>query len=581
MTIRDRKTVDKKIVKSIAEKYSCDLLTAFILVNRGITDTEIPYFLSDDIGLLRDPLLLPDIQKAIDRIIQAVRNHEKIIIFGDRDVDGITATVMLIDFLQSLNSDVDWRVPVGNEPYGLSTKAVEEFSAIGGNLIITVDCGISNVIETVRATELGIDVIITDHHLPKETLPPAIAIVNTKVPHSLYDFHDICGCMVVFKILIALQQTLDMNGTGVKDFKHKELEYLQLATLATIADIVPLRDENRLFVRKGLAALMKSPRYGITELLVILGLSGKPITTEKLSWILCPAINASGRMGCPDKAVALLLEKDPKNRIILAREIKSLNDKRKRIGTKTWPLAEQLAAESLARFGGKLVIAADESINRGITGIMANRLMEKYHIPAMVVYLGNDLAIGSIRSPGNYDIRLLLEPLDDIILNYGGHKDALGFSMERSSWEQYVDRLEIEMETIHLKEKPADDSLIIDAELPHRYIAPDILNLVDRFEPYGEGNNELLFVSKKLKMAESTLLGKRQPKHVKFILDTGNYKWPAILWNNISKADEIHAGDLVDIIYTVSRNWYNGLQIPQIILQEISKSDTEQEKLYN
>jgi single-stranded-DNA-specific exonuclease len=167
-----------------------------------------------------------------------------------------------------------------------------------------------------------------------------------------------------------------------------------------------------------------------------------------------------------------------------------------------------------------------------------------------------------------------LEPLDDIVLNYGGHKDALGFSMEHTSWEQYVNRLEIEMETIPLKERMDDNSRIIDAELPHRYITPDIFKVVDRFEPYGEGNNQLLFASKNLKMMESALLGKNQPKHVKFILDAGTYKWPAILWNNTSKADEINTGDPVDIIYTFNKNWYNGLQIPQIIIEDIVKCAT-------
>ena len=574
MTAWRKNNVDKGIVRSISERYSCDLLTAYILVNRGIvSDDAIPYFLSDDdASLLRDPLTLPGIPDAIDRIFQAKAKREKVLIFGDRDVDGITATVMLFDYLRCLGIEVSWRIPTGDEPYGLSIKAVEDFAAMGGSLIITVDCGISSIAEIRRANELGLSVIITDHHIPKDELPSAAtAIINPKLPYSSYPFCDISGCMVAYKLITALQDSLGKYGNP--DFIFKEAEYLQLAALGTIADIMPLKDENRIIVRKGLSALNKKPRKGIAELLLVLGISGKPISTEELSWLLCPVINAAGRMGCPEKAVELLLEDDSQKRLLLANEIKALNEKRKRLGTKTLPLAEKLASNNLERFSGKLAVAAGEDMNRGITGVIANRLIEKLHIPAMVVHLNENLAIGSIRSPGNYDIRLLLEPLNDIILNYGGHEDALGFSMERSLWEQYLDRLEIEIESIKPTEIPDKEIAEVDAELPHEYISPDIFTLVDRFEPYGEGNKPLLFASTGLKILDSCYLGKRKPKHLKFTLDTGIYKWPAILWNGIEKLnDELITGDKVDLLYTFNRNWYNGVERPEIIIMDICKS---------
>ncbi|MDR0286943.1 MAG: hypothetical protein LBI03_04440, partial [Clostridiales bacterium] len=422
-----------------------------------------------------------------------------------------------------------------------------------------------------RANELGLSVIITDHHIPREELPDAVAIVNPKLSHSSYPFQDMCGCMVAYKLVTALQNRLCEYGNP--DFTFKEAEYLQLAALGTIADIMPLRDENRIIVRRGLSALNKKPIKGIAELLLVLSLSGKPISSEELSWFLCPVMNAPGRMGCPEKVIYLLLEEDSQERLILAKEIKALNEKRRRLGTKTLPITEKLALNNLERFSGKLAVAAGEDISRGITGIIANRLMEKLHIPSMVVHLNENLAIGSIRSPGNYDIRLLLEPLNDIILNYGGHEGALGFSMERSLWEQYLDRLEIEIETIKPIEVQDEEIVEIDAELPPEYIALDIFALIDRFEPYGEGNKPLLFASSGLKVLDSCYMGKRTPKHLRFTLDTGKCIWSAILWNGIGKGyDEISAGDRVDLLYTFNRNWYNGIERPQIIIMDISKS---------
>jgi single-stranded-DNA-specific exonuclease len=561
----EKKDVDKELVKAIAKEYSCGLLTAFILARRGIIGGEIPYFLSGDTPL-HDPLLLPGISEAIERIQQALVNKEKVLVFGDRDVDGITGTVLLVDYLQSLGIDAVWRIPIEDEPYGLSVKAVEDFASKNGKLIVTVDCGISSHAEIEYAITLGLDVVITDHHTPKEVLPNALAIVNPKLSNSSYPFPDISGCTVAYKLVCALQ-----TFSGIPYFGRKDREYIQLACLGAVGDIVPLRNENRLIVGSGLKALMENPRYGLSELLISLGLAGKRISAKELSWIVCPAINAAGRMGSPDKVVSLLLEKDSLRRIRLAGEIKSLNGKRQRLGLKTWPVIERLASDSIGRFEGKLVVAADENISRGITGVMANRLVDCYRIPSMVAHLGKDIAIGSIRSPGNYDIRLLLEPMGDILLNYGGHANALGFSMLRQLWDQFIDRLEIEVGFIHSDDVP-DEVIAIDAELLQEYIAPDILAIVDLFEPYGTGNEPLVFLSQGLKVIDYSFVGKKDPKHLKAMLGIGQYKWSAILWNaGENPMQEVKAGDTVGLVYSVSRNLYRGVETPQLVIKEINK----------
>ena len=567
-----KKEVDKNLVRTVANKHSCDPLTAFILVSRGFTDDEaVRYMLTDDNRLFHDPFLLPDIAKAIQRIQKAKANQEKILVFGDRDVDGITGTALLAGYLQGLGIEVSWRIPVGDESYGLSVQAVDDFASAGGNLIITVDCGITAHDEINHANGLGIDVIITDHHTPKETLPDAVAIVNPKLPQSAYPFPDLCGCAVAFKLVCALQTAL--GNEGISDYPQKENAYIQLAALGTVADIVPLVNENRLIVRRGIQAIMEKPRYGLSELLITLGLAGKRITAKELAWLVCPAINAAGRMGCPDKALNLLLETDPLKRINLAKEIKAMNEKRRRLGAKELPVIEQAASESRSQFDGKLALAAGENISRGVTGIMANRLIERFNIPVMVVHFGKDIAIGSIRSPGNYDIRLLLEPADDILLNWGGHTDALGFSLRRSLWEQFTDRLEIEVGYIRCIDMADSEPLSIDAELPHAYITPDIYSIVDRFEPYGIGNEPLVFASGGLKIIALAVLGKTEPKHLKITVGTDKYRWPAIFWNATEYArTEIKAGDTVDMAYSFDRDSYRKAETPQMLIRDIRKS---------
>ena len=566
MAVWKKNSVNKELVRSIADRHSCDMLTAYILVSRGITaDDEINCFLDTDTNLFHDPFLLSDIKIAIERIHRAKENNEKVLVFGDRDVDGITGTALLVDYLQGLSIAVSWRIPVGDDPYGLSMQAVEDFHSDGGKLIITVDCGISNFEEIARANELDIDVIITDHHTPKELLPEALAIVNPKLPNSVYPFPDLAGCMIAYKLICALQ-------TFSGDFTHKDRIYIQLVALGTVADIVPLQNENRIIVRKGLQSIMEKPCNGLSELLITLGLAGKRITAKELAWLVCPTINAAGRMGCPDKALKLLLDPDTLNRINQAREIKAMNEKRRRLGTKTWPLVKQLACNSINQFEGKLIVAAGEAISRGITGIMANKLTEYFRVPAMTVHLGSGVVIGSIRSLGNYDIRLLLEPIDDILLNWGGHKNALGFSLHRSLWEQFIDRLEIEICNIQCV-SISDESLTVDAELPHDYIAPDMFSVVDLFEPYGTGNESLIFVSNGLKIISAVLIGKNNPKHLKLTVDTKKYQWPAVFWQATNKIKtEIKAGDTVDIAYTFERDSYRKTETPQLLIKDIRKS---------
>ncbi|MDR1636252.1 MAG: single-stranded-DNA-specific exonuclease RecJ, partial [Treponema sp.] len=718
----EKRGIPQEMVKDLAARYGCDALTASILLRRGITGGgEIQYFLEDDPRYIRNPFDLPGMEDAVDRILAAREEGEKVLVYGDRDVDGITSTAMLTGYLAKLGLDVSWRLPQGDEPYGLSIKAVEEFAAAYGTLIITVDCGISNVAEAARAKELGVDLIVTDHHNPQEELPDALSIINPKLKDSpgeegtgpqgfrkpAYPFRDLSGCGVAYKLVSALrfaerselygqdicllntrplneswlveilktrnlavtgrlsetlvpgmvrisdtripsflegQQILAWDaplqkrifsrifGKGVeiamldiapeigkeipqtagksllrlreisriarysagefteldlflslftsfirkreKHFRAEDEADLQLAALGTIADIMPLKDENRIIVRGGLESLKTKPRPGIENLLFKLDLAGKPFDTRDISWQICPAINAAGRMGKPEIAVNLLLEEDPAARDRLAAELITLNNERKDLGEKTWKIAEARAEENLPLYGGKLAFAWGEDILRGVTGLMATRLTKRFGVPALVVSFMGDTVSGSLRSVRGYDLRLLLELCTDLFLDWGGHDYAAGFSMKRSNWDAFLERLKRAADNIELSGEKDRETVQVDAYLPQNYLNPeDIFKVVDRFAPYGEENEPLIFQAQGLRVAALVLLGKPDLKHVKLTLDAGKHKWPAMYWQAAEKVKrDFDLEDRVDLVFTVNRNWFNGIETPQMIVTDLRRT---------
>jgi single-stranded-DNA-specific exonuclease len=702
----EKKDVSPELVKSISSKYGCDLLTASILVRRNlVSGEEIRYFLEDDVRHIRNPFELPGMEDAVERILAAKEEGEKVLISGDRDVDGITGTALIAGFLSSLGMDVKARLPCGDEPYGLSLDAVEEFAAGHGTLIITVDCGISNTAEVKRAAELGVDVIITDHHNPQEEIPPALVIVNPKLKG--YPFRDLAGCSVAYKLVSALRFALKSDlygqsvcllntrpandswiieiaklrnlvlidsltetvltgmvgigntrlpaflegqqilawdaalqkrtlstvfGNGVeiyvqdiageigkeipsvagkslvrikelsriakyqdketgeldvlvylfssfvwqreKLFSSDDRDDLQLACLGTLADIMPLKDENRIIVKQGLLSITEKPRPGISDLLFKLDLSGKRIGTTDISWMLSPTINAAGRMGQPQKALDLLLEKDNLIRDRLAAELVSMNEERKKLGEEIWTIVEPQASETIKTYHDKLVLAFGPTIPRGVTGIMANRLLNRFKVPSLVVSFGESVFVASLRSVRGYDLKLLLEPCADLFIDWGGHDFAAGFSLAKENWEPFLEYLKSASSGINLEDDTDGETLTVDAELPLSHLTPDIFSLLDRFDPYGEGNEPLTFMAKKLRIAEISLMGKPEAKHVKLTLDTGRHKWPAVYWQAAEKVKrDFDLGDSVDLVFRVNRNWFKGIETPQLIVNDLRRSE--------
>jgi len=712
-----KKTITRADVGSLYDKFGVNPLTASILARRGITEgNDVQFFLEDDLRFMHSPFLFNNMEDAVDRILQAKDEEENVLIFGDRDVDGITSTAVLYDCLTNLGINVKWRLPGGTDPYGLNKAAVDDFEKDFGSLIITVDCGISNVEEIKYATDKGMDVIVLDHHTPPEILPAPAIIVNPKCEDSGYPFKDISGCAVAYKVVTAIRfaqselykneisllsvspveggQACEINvlklqnlvekglltetvqaGTSISSTKlvnflrgqqifvwdekstasllaqifgsgaefnfmdlreevrkvsalsplskfslsqlkskSKLARYnpefnseikgfynifvtfintqlqkqfpsyveaserdLQLVALAALADIMPLKNENRIFIRKGIESMNKGKsRDGLKELLSMQGLLGKRITATDLSWNINPALNATGRLGKPEIGLELFLEKNAEKRQEIAKKIIEMNNERKELGNKGWDIANPKAKESIEKYDGKLCVIIDDSgeqkINRGVSGTIAGKLVNVYDIPSMVITFVDENAIGSMRSCRGFEVLSLLDKMADIFISYGGHAYAAGFSFKKERLGEFLTALEKFAPEIELSSSDAE-SINVDAEIPRDYLKPDLLAIVDDFEPYGEENRELTFMSKNLRICDALILGKTERQHLKLTFDLGKTKWPAMYWGMAEAWNrDFSKGDEVDVVYQVNRNCYNGVETPQLIITDIRKS---------
>lgn len=710
----EKKDIDSEQVKEISAKYGCDLLTASILTRRGInTGDSIRYFLEDDLLSLRNPFALDGMEDAVGRILAAKDEGEKVLVFGDSDVDGITGTALLAGYLESAGIDVTWRIPTGDESYGLSMEAVDEFAANDGTLIITVDCGITRFPEIKRAGELSIDVIVTDHHEPQDKLPEALVIINPKLKNSSYPFRDLSGCGVAFKLVCALnfaqtselygQQICLLNTRAVNDawvietakmrnlvvidtlietivpglisinetrlpsflegqqilvwdaslhkntfaklfgrsvevgmfdiapeigkeipqtagqsllrikelskiakYSGKELSELdvfvnlftsfarireknssieanaftggciQLAALGTIADIMPLLDENRIIVRRGLEAMGKNPAAGLLYLLQKQELAGRHFDSKDISWKLCPVINAARRMGSAQTAAYLFFEKDKRKCEKLADELLMLNESRKTLEEETWIITEPLAYKNYKEYNEKLAVAVSEKINKGITGLIAHRISRYFNVPSIAVSYDEKICTGSLRSARGYNVCALLEQCGNIFIDSGGHQAAGGFSIVTENMELFLEKLKEISANIEFAEDQEQEKIQIDAELPNDYLTPDILQLVDRFEPYGKENEPLVFMSKALNVTDINFIGKPESKHIKLMLDAGRHKWPAMYWQSADRVlnNEFKINDKVDIVFHLARDYFKGNVTPRMQILDLKKHST-------
>ncbi len=552
--------VDETKIEEISKKHNVSKLLARVLVNRGIIDDEdINVFLNPTRKDFHDPYLMPDMKKAVDRIEIAIKEKQKIIIYGDYDVDGITSITVLKRFLEERGLQVDYYVPNRlQEGYGLNKEAITQIAENGHKLMITVDCGISGIEEIEYSNSLGIETIITDHHEPLEELPNAIAIIDAKRKDNQYPFRGLAGVGVVFKLIQAIGMRLNLD-------EKEYLKYLDIVCVGTISDIVPLVDENRVIASLGLKLIQVTRNVGLKSLLKAIGY--KNINSMAVSFGIAPRINACGRMGFQGEALKLFLTDNIVQAEVITEKLNSYNAERQ---AKERIIFDE-AIESLQNVDMNnlnTIVLAGKGWHHGVIGIVASKLTEKFFKPTILLALEDDIAKGSGRSIPGFDLHSALCTSSKYLEKYGGHEMAVGLSLKKENLEEFKKAFEEIAKDYNIKEiLPV---IYVDSEITASDMNKETVEQLNKLEPFGEANKTPIFLYKNLKIDSIRALS--EGKHLKITLKDNNCMVSAIGFNMGNLADEYLIGDKVDIIGTLEVNSFNGIETIQINLKDIMKS---------
>lgn len=529
-----------------------DQIVAQLLYNRGLTtQEEIDEFLQPDYSQdIHDPYLFKDMKKACDRIYKAIDKGELITIYGDYDADGVCSSVILKTALESLGAKVEVYLPHREkEGYGLNVKAVEEIADNNTKVIITCDCGISNREEVAVANKKGVDVIVTDHHAIPEKLPEAVAIIHPQVEGEKYPFKFLAGGGVAFKF----GQALILNKKNKQSDIEKELSekwLLDLVAVSTVADMVPLVGENRTLLRYGLTVLRKNRRLGMAKLIEVANLDMSKLDARTIAFSIAPRINAAGRMDHANLAYYLMIEKDPDNALQLAKDLNDSNIERQKI-------TEQIIKEAKTQklnTDDYLYTFFDKDWAVGLTGLVAGRLVRDFGKPAIVMTEVEGKVIGSGRSVKGFNISKTLKELENLLERYGGHPQAAGFAMDKANLDKFTKGLK-DIAARELKGQNLQPELEIELVIDFEDISWDIVDMIDKFDPYGQGNPEPVFMSKAVKVTNVRKVG-NSSKHLKLELAKGNKAKGAIAFGLGDR--DVQIGDSLDIVYNLNINQWNG-----------------------
>ena len=568
---------NKEEAKRLGAESGISPLVAGILLNRGIMDASTAHeFLYGSDEPFHDPFLMKDMAKSVERIWQGIERKERITVYGDYDVDGVTATALMYIFLMQCGANVSYYIPNRlEEGYGLNKEAIKEIAARKTNLIITVDCGISAIEEVLEASMLGMDIIITDHHQPSKELPvAAYAIVNPMREDDTYPNKTLAGVGVAFKTVMALRFVLKKY-----DFFKQEVpnirNLLDIVTLGTIADVMPLVDENRIFVRHGLELMSgEHVRIGIDELKKTVEslAASKKMKTANIGFQLAPRINAMGRMASSDKSLKLLVTQNRNEAKQLALELDNENKYRQMIERdilqQTYDLIEK---NRYAEFMSGLVIASD-NWHPGVIGIVASRVVDKYFKPTVILTEDNGVYKGSARSIPGFHLYDGLNSLSDILISFGGHKYAAGVKLEKKNLEEFRNRFD-EVVKSSLKEEDFIPEIYIDAEIDSKDITNEIMQWLEKLEPYGQGNKEPVFFMRNVfKYQVESFVGK-DLNHLKCFFEKNGLIFDAIGFNMKEYKSLIAENDKFDILFSLVHNTWKNTKTIQLNLKDIKKAD--------
>lgn len=536
-----------------------------LLINREITNcNQARAFLSPSRSSLHSPWLMLGMKQAVERLKQALRQKERIVIHGDYDADGIAATAILVETLSMLGGDVDYYLPSRfAEGYGLHIEALKSFHESGFSLALTVDCGINAVDEVAYASSIGLDMIITDHHLPLSVPCEAIAVVNPLQQDCLYPFKALSGAGIAFKLAQAL-----MEDAG---YPFPE-ELLDLAALGTAADVVPLIDENRVILSSGLEVLRSLQRIGFKALVETVSLDQARINSRALAFIVAPSVNAAGRMGEALPAAQLLLEKDIDKAGKLAVHLHQANLMRRTTEQKIYVEAENKASELLSRDDKKTLVLAGEGWHHGVIGIVASRLVEKFNRPAALIALEDGEGRGSARSIPGFDITAALADSAFLLEQFGGHEQAAGFTIKEFNIEKLADNMEA-YSTGNLPGNIFQRSLKLEVELEDPEINLELATELEQLEPHGMANPAPLLGSKRWQIQSWRLVGSDK-RHLKLNLIKGNRSLEAIFFSGASTEAKLEQGRLVDLAFKLKKGNFRGKDRLEVELRDLSYSDT-------
>ena len=536
-----------------------------VLFDRGCnTADDAQQYLNAALPPGTDPMRMLGLPEAVDRICWAIEKSEPIAIYGDYDVDGVTATALLTQALRFLGAEVQGYIPNRfEEGYGLNNEALDALYASGARLAITVDCGIRSIPEIEHARQIGLDLIISDHHHPNRELPPAFAIINPKQPGDLYVEKNLAGVGLAYKLASALMQRL-APGLSVP---FQPEDYLDLVALGTVADMVPLTGENRSLVRAGLVCIQKPRRQGLSSLIAATGFRERPITASDVGFILGPRLNAAGRIESAMAALSLLLSQDITEVGRLVQQLEIHNQERQAITRAIQEQAELMALDGQSE--PLLLVAVHESFNKGVIGLAASRLVDRYYRPAIVAYQDEKFTRASCRSIPEFHITDALDQCGDLLVHHGGHAAAAGFTVRNENLPELLERLQA-----CAREKLANQALRpklnADAEIPLSDLKPELLNFLKWLEPTGNGNGPAVFISRNLRVKNSRAVG-RDGSHLKLSVTDGRIYYDAIAFRQGSLKDSLPA--TIDLLYTFEKNDFNGYSSLQLNVKDIHPSE--------
>ncbi len=558
---------DKQRVVEISKRFHISPLTAIILYNRGIQeDKAIDRFLSKDLSVLHDPYLLKDMEKAAARIRQAQEKHEKITIYGDYDVDGITSIAILYKHLREMGIEVDYYVPDRmQEGYGINRDALDKIREGGTSLIITVDTGITAVEESEYAKEIGLDVIVTDHHECKEQIPAVYASVDPKRKDCPYPFKSLAGVGVVFKLIQALD-----DKESLPELMEK---YSDLMCLGTVADISPLVDENRVIVTEGLKRFRATKNVGLKALIDV-STNGKAITTSTIGYTIAPRINASGRLGCASRSVELFLTEDADRAKELAESLCEENTLRQQTEQKMFREAMEYLENHPEVKEDNVIVIPHENWHHGIVGIVSSKITEKFYKPSILFAIDGDEAKGSGRSVNGFNLFGALESSSDLLEKFGGHELAAGLTIKAENIEEFRKKIN-DCSKDQFSETMLTPTILLDAAIKVPYITLETVNDINRLQPFGVDNPTPLFAVRNIKIHKISVMS--GGKHLRMnLLKDGKYL-DSVGFGMGEYYQYLQEGDFIDVAFSLDINDYKGFQNVKLILKDIKKTGEDAE----